>query len=109
MKSAFDSRRERVAIFEDDGDTGYLYLYASKTQEIMKHLHLYDHNPQLALSSQDIEVLWSTDESKCSVEIWSEIRGIIDLRRNREGRAWLKDRTTPGIDDQDWLEGFERM
>jgi hypothetical protein len=109
MKAAFDSRRERAVVFEDDGETGYLYLFSAKAEGITKHLHIYDRSAQLRVSADDVDVVWSTDESKCAVVIWGQIRGIIDLRLNKEGRVLLKDPSTPGVNDRSWLKGFERM
>ena len=40
---------------------------------------------------------------------YGQMRGIIDLRKRREGRAWLENRDTPGINDPQWLRGFELM
>jgi len=107
MKASFDSRRERAVVFEDDGETGYLYLFSPDAEKIEKHLHIYDRNAGLDVSPDDVDVLWSMDELKCAVLVWGKIRGIIDLRLKKEGRAWLESRTTPGISDREWLKGFE--
>ena len=107
VKASFDSRRERAAIFEDEGETGYLYLFSVGLDKIEKHLHIYDRKEGLNISADDVEVLWSMDESKCAVMVWGKIRGIIDLRLRKEGRVWLESETTPGISDRAWLKGFE--
>jgi hypothetical protein len=109
MKTAFDSHHERAAVFEDDGETGYLYLFTAKAETIAKHLHIYDRSSQLQVSADDVDVLWSTDESKCAVVIWGQVRGIIDLRLNKEGRVLLQNSSTPGVSDRNWLKGFELM
>ena len=75
----------------------------------MKHLHIYDRNAQLRVPADEVDVLWSTDESKCAVVIWGQVRGIIDLRSNKEGRVLLKSPSTPGVSDPTWLKGFELM
>lgn len=92
-------------VFEDDGKTGYLYLYKIDGG-IARHLHLYDRSLGLSVHEQDVSVIWSSDLTKCGVTIWGKMRGIIDLVSGREGRVWLEDRRTPGIGDAKWLEGF---
>lgn len=109
IRANFDSRRERAVIFEDDGEAGYLYLFSALSEKIEKHLHIYDRNANLLISPGDVDVLWSMDESKCAVVIWGKIRGIIDLRLEKEGRVWLEHKATPGITDHSWLKGFELM
>ena len=106
---ALDSHGERAAVFEDEGETGYLYVYSVGTAAVQRHVHVYDRNGDLQIAKESVDVLWSTDESKCAVRIWGQLRGIIDLRMRKEGRAWLENRDTPGISDPEWLRGFERM
>jgi hypothetical protein len=97
----------KFAVFEDDGTTGYLYLYHPVQHRVIRHLHLYDRSSSVEVYPEDVRVLWSSDMCKCGVVIWNKIRGIIDLSQEREGRVWLENRNTPGIGDRDWLNGFE--
>jgi hypothetical protein len=97
------------AVFEDEGETGYLYVYSVTPAVVQAHVHVYDRSDALRIAKDSVDVLWSTDESKCGVRIWGQMRGIIDLRMSREGRAWLENRDTPGINDPQWLRGFELM
>lgn len=107
--AALDSRGDRAAVFEDEGETGYLYVYSLGAAAVQTHVHVYDRSDVLQISKDSVDVLWSTDESKCAVRIWGQMRGVIDLRMRREGRAWLENRDTPGINDAEWLRGFELM
>lgn len=93
-------------MFEDDGETGYLYLYEPGGREVFQHVHIYDRNPSLAVKEQDVRVVWSEDLSKVGVRISGKMRGIINLATGQEGRVWLEDRNTPGIGDAVWLRGF---
>jgi hypothetical protein len=93
-------------VFEDDGETGYLYLYNPGKREVVRHLHIYDRSPKIEVAPDDVRVVWSTDHQKCGVIIWGKIRGIIDVSSGREGRVWMESRDTPGIGDADWLNGF---
>ncbi len=106
---AVDSHGERAAVFEDEGETGYLYVFSLRAASVQTHVHVYDRSDALQMTKDSVEVLWSTDESKCAVRIWGKLRAIIDLRMKKEGRAWLENRDTPGISDKEWLRGFERM
>lgn len=94
------------AVFEDDGESGYLYLYGPVEQTILRFLHVYDRNQELNVAREDVQVLWSESGLKCGVVIWARMRGIIDLTKDDPGRVWLKNRSTPGIDDPEWLSGF---
>src|SRR5579864_2236648 len=40
-------------VFEDDGDTGYLYLYQANEQEVLRHLHVYDRSAVLQVRAED--------------------------------------------------------
>lgn len=93
-------------IFEDDGDTGYLYVLDRVEQKILQRLQIYDDARRLSVSSEDVQVTWSEGGSKCGVLIWNEMRGIIDLAGKREGRVKLESRGTRGIADSEWLKGF---
>ncbi len=96
-----------AGVFEDDGETGYLYIYKPETGEILRHLHLYDRSEEVNVTADDVRVLWSADLNKCGVVIWGKMRGIIDLKTEQEGRVWLENRKTPGIGDRNWLAGFD--
>lgn len=93
-------------VFEDEGDTGYLYIYEPDGRGIITHLHIYDRNDNLSVQEDDVQIVWSSDGCKCGVLIWGGMRGIIDMCQNKEGRVLLEDRNTPPIGDTDWLEGF---
>src|SRR5947208_15880928 len=116
MESRSDSTHEFVTeaagppgvfgVFEDDGETGYLYLYEPDGRKVFQHLHIYDRTPDLPIREQDLRVIWSEDLSKVGVLIWGKMRGIINLTTGQEGRVWLENRNTPGISDAEWLKGF---
>lgn len=93
-------------VFEDDGDTGYLYVYEPEGRGVVSHLHIYDRNASLDVTEADVHVEWSSDMNKCGVIIWSKFRGIINVATMQEGRVWMESRQTPGIADKTWLAGF---
>jgi len=96
----------QFGVFEDDGDTGYLYLYEAEERKILRHLHIYDHPKKLKVTRDDVDIVWSEDFVKCGVIIWEKMRGIIDFEKSQEGRVKLESRDTPGIGDREWLKGF---
>ena len=94
------------AVFEDDGETGYLYVYEPNGRGIMNHLRVYVRSATVDVEEEDVAVEWSRDFSKCGVRIWGKLRGIINVQTKKEGRVLLEDRNTPGIGDPSWLDGF---
>lgn len=93
-------------VFEDDGETGYLYVYEPGGREVFRHLHIYDCSSKVPVKENDVRVVWSEDATRCGALIWGKLRGVMDLASGQEGRVWLEDRETPGIGDAQWLEGF---
>ena len=73
----------KAAVFEDEGDTGYLYVYDTRDDNVVRYLHIYDRTSQTDTLPQDVQVAWSANEQKCGVVIWGKMRGIIDLNKNR--------------------------
>lgn len=100
---------ELFAVFEDNRETGYLYLYDSKEQRAVEHLLIYDRSEEVNVVVRDLWVGWSDDGAKCGVAVWNKMRGIIDRVKKQEGRIKLESRSTPGIIDPDWLKGFEYL
>jgi len=97
------------AVFEDNGETGYLYLYESKAKRVVEHLLIYDRSEEIDVIARDVWVGWSEEGAKCGVAVWNKMRGIIDRIKNQEGRIKLESRSTPGITDPEWLKGFEYL
>lgn len=95
-----------VGVFEDDGTTGYLYVYDPGNRNILQHVHVYDTSDSLSPGPDDIILLWDESGCKCGVVIWNQMRAIIDLNKSRPGRAWMEDPDSPGINDKEWLQGF---
>lgn len=98
---------EYACFFEDDGESGYLYVSDRRKNEIIRHLQIYTNSAALGVRDADVQVVWSSDGKKCGVLIWGGMRGVIDLEKGREGRVLLESRATPPIGDSEWLSGFE--
>jgi hypothetical protein len=97
------------AVFEDNSETGYLYLYDCRAQRVFEHLLIYDRSKEVNVVIGDVWVGWSEDGTKCGVAVWNKMRGIIDRVKKVEGRIKLESRRTPGIVDPEWLKGFEYL
>ena len=67
-------------VFEDDGETGYLYIYEPEVAGIIQHLHIYDRSKlPAALEETDVSVDW--EGNKCSAAIQGLHRGTIETKR----------------------------
>lgn len=93
-------------VFEDEGDTGYLYIYDPRKRVVMRYLQVYTCARELRIKPNEVRILWSSGNRKCAVAILGQIRGIIDLDQERPSRAWMTSRESPGVNDADWLRGF---
>jgi len=67
-------------VFEDDGETGYLYLYEPEGARIIPHLHIYDRS-KLPTTIEETDVTVDWDGNKCSVAIQGSHRGTIESLR----------------------------
>lgn len=85
--------------FEDDGDTGYFYLYEPEGDGILDHLHIYSYSsPKVFdVTENDVEVVWSKDGEKCGVKIWGKFYGVFDLFNNQKIGISIKNKETPPI------------
>jgi hypothetical protein len=95
-----------AAVFEDDGETAYLYLYDPGLHTIRDFVQVYDEAASLSIGPGDVGTVWATSCSKCAVRIFGAFRAIIDVQGNRTGRAKLTKRSSPGLTDDVWLSGF---
>jgi hypothetical protein len=66
-------------VFEDDGETGYLYIYEPEGRGVIRHLHIYDRSAKLSVAEQDVQVKWLSDSLTCGVVICGEMRGAINM------------------------------
>lgn len=96
-----------VAVFEDDGSTGYLYLYEPNGRGVMRHLHVYNRTTTVHPHDADVEVKWSRDSNRCGVFVWGQLRGVMDVVNGSEERAPIHEANTQGITDERWVAGFD--
>jgi hypothetical protein len=96
-------------VFEDEGETGYLYVYEPDGRGIFGHLQIYVRSDRIQPNESDVSVLWSSDQKKCGVIIWGGMRGIIDLKNDRQVVSPLEDRNSAPIIDEEWMRGFDAV
>jgi hypothetical protein len=94
-----------MGVFEDDDETGYLYLYRFDSG-IERELFIYKCG-SLEIEQHEVEVLWSRDHAHVGVKILGELRGIIEIARVADLRVPFPYRDAPGIVSHEWLRGFE--
>ncbi len=107
-----------VCIFEDDDETGWFYLQdrlltERGESEILVAAPAYNRSESLQPKQEDVRLAWSADSTKCAVLIRGTARPIIDDFRavinvlNKGFIHKLYDGCSVGIQDSDWLAGFE--
>ena len=92
--------------FEDDGETGYFYLYEPQGEGIIDHLHIYSKPEDLKIREKDVEVIWSGDKTKCALRIWGKVYGIFDITSNYKVGISVRNKNTPPIVDPKLLAGL---
>ncbi len=100
---------EYVGFFEQDGYTGYLYVLARASKQVIAYVQIYTHATRLKVRASEVRVVWSAEGDKCGVVIRGQMRGIIDLAKDHPGRASFVKPSSPGINDFEWLRGFEDL
>jgi hypothetical protein len=93
-------------VFEDDGETGYLYLYEPDGRGVVRDLHIYNRTDEVQPSETDVHCKWSTDMTRCGVFVWGVLRGVLDVANGTETRIPILERASQGITDSRWLAGF---
>lgn len=67
-------------VFEDDGETGYLYSYLPDKREIKLDLIIYQNSLCLpAPSSNDIKLDYDKKSNLCGIYVWEKLRGYIEF------------------------------
>ncbi len=99
--------RGLACVFQDDGETGYFYLYDEGGSGVLDDLHIYTRSANLDVAENVVEMLWSRDGNKCGVVIWERMRGIFNIQENTKIAARLESPDTSPITDPEWLKNFE--
>ena len=69
----------RTLVFEDDGESGYLYVMSSE-QKIEESVFVYRSEPHEASQSEVLEVAWSFDGWVARVQLGGELVAVLNYR-----------------------------
>src|SRR5215831_10696123 len=95
------------AVFEDQGGTGYLYLFDERAERILVDLLIYNESSYQRVGERDVTVLWSADGTKCGVSVLGKMRGVIELKNHSKARASIESEGPDATLTANWLEGFD--
>jgi hypothetical protein len=94
-----------VAVFEDDGETGYFYALDASREEnpILDALHIYDVEgvTDRHLPSQ-VQIVWSMDDRKAALLINDFPHAVFDFVARR---GYCRDGFPPPAEGDEWSAG----
>jgi hypothetical protein len=107
-----------VGIFEDDGETGTLYLFDSRAgydeEGILAWIPVYVRSSAFAPTENEIWVAWSIDFRRVAAIVKGLcqnprdcFRAVIDSRSKQTCNRFMKDASAEPLRDSAWLTGFE--
>lgn len=99
-----------VTVFEDNGETGYMYLCSSNENEefdrIVDHLWIYNQiNPPIE-ECKKVFIIWSDDSNRTGLIVDGECWGIFDLSSKRKLNAPREKDMIASIERQVWDNGI---
>jgi hypothetical protein len=94
------------AVFEDEGDVGWFYLYDPLELRILNCTHVYNRS-NVRVDSTDIDFFWSDDGHTSAVAVWAQMRAFLGVNNGVQLRAPIQSRDAPGIPANQWPSGFE--
>ncbi|MFD1177827.1 DUF2251 domain-containing protein [Paenibacillus puldeungensis] len=101
-----------LVIFEDDGETGYLYFcsYNSDNQKykILDHLWIYNQIKPAIQECNFVNIVWSHDSTKVCLVVDGECWGILDIKIKRKLAAPRKENSIKTIERIKWDNGLTR-
>ena len=94
------------AVFEDDANTGWFYLYDASQKKILRCTHIYN-RANATVQEDEVDIGWAADESVCGLAVWGQFRAFLGISNALEKRKPIVNADDPGISAQDWPPGFE--
>ena len=81
-------------VFEDDGDTGYLYALAptNDSLELLDALHIYNAEDNLRGADVQLEFLWTDDSSKAALRVNAALWAVFDFAQET---GWTRSNFPP--------------
>jgi hypothetical protein len=101
---------EWMIIFEDNKETGYMYLCkldaTGVIEKIVNHLWVYSKIVPAIEEYEEVDILWSHDSSRTALEIDGNFYGIMDLESNRKIATTIEDNIMIPIPREIWENGI---
>jgi len=73
-----------AVVFEDDGETGYLYATNEDANEIFDALHLYNHGrPGQLEAGDELVVVWNGALKRGGVHYHGAFQAVVDFAKQR--------------------------
>lgn len=99
-----------VTVFEDNGETGYMYLCSfnenGEFDRIVDHLWIYNQiNPPIE-ECKKVFIIWSDDSNRTGLIVDGECWGIFDLSSKRKLDAPREKDMIVSIERQVWDNGI---
>ncbi|GAA0180861.1 hypothetical protein SH2C18_34810 [Clostridium sediminicola] len=99
-----------TTVFEDNGETGYMYLCSSNEDgefnQIVDHLWIYNKiNPPIE-ECKNVFIIWSDDSNRTGLIVDGECWGIFDLSRKRKLNAPREKNMITSIEREAWDNGI---
>jgi hypothetical protein len=95
------------AVFEDDDQTGWFYLYGAEHRAILKSAYIYDRS-NVAVDEDVVDIGWAADGSACGLAVWGEFRAFLGVSNDLETQKPVTDAEERGIPTSHWPAGFDR-
>ena len=71
-------------VFEDDGETSYLYATNEGHDQIYDTLHIYDQNDQKVLQTgQEVFIIWNPKLCKAGMYYDDQFHAVIDFKQRK--------------------------
>lgn len=98
-----------IVVFEDNGETGYLYLSVWKNGEfagIVDHLWIYNQISPPIKECKEVFIIWFDDSSRAGLVVDDECWGIFDIKTKRKMNAPRNGNCIVSIERKYWDYGL---
>lgn len=85
-------------VFEDDGETGYLYSYSPSERKVYWDLIIYQREPEvLEPAESEVKLIFDNKFKTLGVYVWGKLRGYITLPNVKRERLQFSSSEDAGI------------
>lgn len=87
-----------IGVFEDDGETGYIYSYSPSERKIYWDLIIYQRESgSLEPVKDDIQLIFEKELKLLGVYVWNKLRGYVVVPNINRHRLRFSSPDDPGI------------